>query len=138
MTGTATIRCRGIVNGAEEGEALVTAEPINFLAMVDACGTIRYERHELHGRNIAGKVLVFPNAIGSSVGAYSIYELRMKNAAPKAMICKRADITTASGCAIAGIPLVDRGEEADTISAIRSGSKVRVDATNGIIEIINA
>ena len=42
--------CRKIVGGSGEGKALVTDQPINFLAMVDAkTGMITDPRHELHG-----------------------------------------------------------------------------------------
>ncbi len=102
------IECRCIVKGYAEGYAIVSKKPINFLAMVDANGVIIDERHDLYKQSIADKILVFPNAIGSSVGAYTIYGLKKNNAAPKAMICKVVDITTASGCAISNIPLVDK------------------------------
>lgn len=126
------ISCRSVVAGKWEGEALVTTQPLNFLAMLDLKnGIITDSNHELYGRNITDKVLVFPNAVGSSVGAYSIYALKMNNASPRAMICSRADITTASGCAIAEIPLV---EGSDEIFKIRSGSVVRFDAGKGFIE----
>lgn len=126
------ISCRSIVAGKWEGEALVTTQPLNFLAMLDLKnGIITDSNHELYGKKIIDKVLVFPNAVGSSVGAYSIYALKMNNASPRAMICSRADITTASGCAIAEIPLV---EGSDEIFKIRSGSVVRFDAGKGFIE----
>lgn len=108
------IRCRTIVRGYAEGDVIYSNKPINFLAMVDSNGKIIDENHDLYNQSIANKILVFPNAIGSSVGAYTIYGLKKNNAAPKGIICREVDITTASGCAIANIPLVkaeDRLEE---------------------------
>lgn len=126
------INCRKIVAGSGEGEALVTKQAINFLAMIDLkSGIVKAESHELYGKSIANKILVFPNAAGSSVGAYSIYALKMNNVSPKAMICNKADITIASGCAIANIPLADK-PSAD-IFAIKSGAKVKVN--ENLIEI---
>ncbi len=131
--GRMRIKCRTIVRGAGDGETLVTKQAINFLTMVDLkTGVVDDDRHELYKQNIANKVLVFPNAIGSSVGAYSIYALKINNVAPKAIVCGKADIATASGCAIANIPLVDSPES--NVFAIRSGSTVKVDAVNGLIE----
>ena len=128
------MKCRTIVKGIGEGEALVTKQPINFLTMIDLkSGIVKYDRHELYKKNIANKVLVFPNAVGSSVGAYSIYALKGNNVAPKAIVCNKADITTASGCAIANIPLVDSPER--DVFAIKSGSTVKVDAVIGLIEM---
>jgi uncharacterized protein len=100
--------CRRIVGGTGEGKPLVTIQPINFLAMVDVkIGTITDPLHELHGRSLKESVLVFPYAVGSSVGAYAIYSLKEYGNAPNAVVCSKADITTASGCAAAEIPVVD-------------------------------
>jgi len=127
------IKCRAIVRGLGGGEVLVTKQPINFLTMIDLKnGTVNDDKHELYKKNIANKILVFPNSIGSSVGAYSIYALKINNTAPKAIVCRKADITTASGCAIADIPLVDNPEK--DVFSFKSGSIVKVDAVNGIIE----
>ncbi|RMF28707.1 MAG: DUF126 domain-containing protein [Candidatus Nitrosothermus koennekii] len=104
------IKCRAIVKGYAEGDIIYSDQPINFLAMVDDNGMIIDENHILYKQSIADKILVFPNAIGSSVGAYTIYRLKRNNKAPKGIICKEVDITTASGCAISNIPLVDKPE----------------------------
>lgn len=126
--------CKKIVGGSGEGTALVSSQPINFLAMVDAkTGRITDEKHELYGRSLKDAVLVFPNAIGSSVGAYMFYSLREVGTAPAAIVCAKADITTASGCAIASIPVVDLPAK-KPISSIRRDMRVRVDADSGTIE----
>lgn len=123
--------CRTIVSGSGEGPAIVTVQPINFLAMVDSkTGQITDPKHELHEKLLKGAVLVFPYAIGSSVGAYTFYSLREHGTAPSAVVCTKADITTASGCAIANIPVVDLPRGAP---AIKQGSFVRVEADDGRI-----
>ncbi|HVX03103.1 MAG TPA: DUF126 domain-containing protein [Nitrososphaera sp.] len=142
--------CRRIVGGKGEGKALVSLQPINFLAMVDAkSGKITDPKHELYGRSLKDAVLVFPNAIGSSVGAYVFYSLKEARTAPSAIVCIKADITTASGCAIANIPVVDIPEEMmrmmagaagkGTLSSlVKPGSRIKVDADAGrIITISN-
>ena len=127
--------CRKIVAGAGEGKALVSSQPINFLAMVNTnTGKITDKNHQLFGKSLKDAVLVFPNAIGSSVGAYVFYSLRESDNAPAAIVCSRADITTASGCAIAEIPVVDMPKK-KPISSISPGAYVRVNADKGIIEI---
>jgi len=42
--------------------------------------------HELEGKSIAGKILVFPKGKGSTVGSYVIYGLAKNKAAPLAII----------------------------------------------------
>lgn len=125
--------CRKIVGGRGEGVALVTSEPINFLAMVDAkTGRLTSARHQLHNRSIVGAVLVFPCSVGSSVGAYVIHSLRAYGTAPSAIVCSKADITTASGCAIAKIPVVNL-PEGTPLSAVKDASLVTVDADGGTL-----
>lgn len=96
-----------IVKGKARGIILKSDNPINFLGAVDKkTGFIRDENHELFQQSIKDKILVFPHGIGSSVGAYTIYSLKSNNSAPLAMVCHKADLTTASGCALADIPLI--------------------------------
>ncbi|HZE78750.1 MAG TPA: DUF126 domain-containing protein [Nitrososphaeraceae archaeon] len=130
------IKCRRVVGGIGIGRALVTNQPINFLTMLDINkGVIHDQVHELFGQSIKNVILIFPNAIGSSVGAYSIYSLRLNGAAPLSMICSnKTDITTASGCAISNIPVVELIEPA-MISLVQSGSYISVNADEGIITV---
>jgi uncharacterized protein len=125
------INCRRIVGGSGSGKALVTKQPINFLAMIDTKKYIIKDRnHELYGKSMKDAILVFPHAIGSSVGAYAIYSLKVNGVAPRAVICSnKADIITASGCAISNIPLVDTSEKV-SYSDIITGLEIIVDADN--------
>ncbi len=125
--------CKKIVGGSGEGQTLVTAQPINFLAMVDTkTGMVTDPKHDLYRKSLKGTVLVFPYAVGSSVGAYAIYSLREYGTAPSAVVCYKADITTASGCAIANIPVVDLPEGAP---AIKQGAVAKVEADTGRITL---
>ncbi len=102
------VKARCIVKGKAEGYSIFSNKPINFLAMVDDDGRIIDPNHPLYNYSIKDKILVIPNAVGSSVGAYKIYALKKSNAAPKAIVCYEADTILASGCAIANIPLLDK------------------------------
>ena len=96
-----------IVKGKAKGTIMKSNNPINFLGVVDKkTGLIRDESHDLFQKSVKNKILVFPHGIGSSVGAYTIYSLKSNNSAPLAMVCQKADLITASGCALANIPLV--------------------------------
>jgi uncharacterized protein len=120
--------CRRIVGGTGEGETLVTSQPINFLAVVNTnTGIITDQLHQLYGKSVKKSVLIFPYAIGSSVGAYSIYSLKEYGNAPSAVVCSKTDITTASGCALANIPVVDL-PNGTPLSSLRQGLKARVEA----------
>ena len=130
------LNCRKIVPGIGISKALVTNNVINFLAMVDTkSATIIDKHHELYGKSIKDIILIFPNAIGSSVGAYAIYSLKINRVAPNAIICiNNADIITASGCAISDIPLVDKLEKPSSF-ILESEMEICVDADKELVII---
>ncbi len=128
--------CAHIVSrGRAEGEALVTSQPLSFLGSVDpGTGVVIEKGHELAGKSIKDKVLVFPGGKGSTVGSYVIYQLKKNGVAPSAMINTKAEPIVAVGAIISGIPLVDRVEN-DPARTIKTGDKVLVDAIVGCVEI---
>jgi len=115
-----------IVQGTAQGIVLKTTSPINFLGAVDKkTGTIRDDKYDIFEKSIKDTILVFPHGIGSSVGAYTIYSLKSNNSAPVAMICTKADLTVASGCALANIPMIVVSNE--EFDSIQDGNKITVD-----------
>ena len=124
---------RTIYEGVAEGEALVTAQGISFFGGVDPDSGVIVERgHELEGQSIAGRVLVFPRGKGSTVGSYTLYRLKHNGMAPLAIINAECETITAVGCIIAEIPCVDQVE----IARIHTGDRLRVDASQGAVEVI--
>ncbi len=125
-----------VSRGRAQGDALVTSQPISFLGSIDPkTGVVIEKGHELAGKSIRGKVLVFPGGKGSTVGSYVIYQLKKNGAAPSAMINIKAEPIVAVGAIISGIPLVDRVEK-NPITTIKTGDKVLVDAMVGSVEIL--
>ena len=115
-----------IVQGKAQGMVLKTTSPINFLGAVDKkTGIIRDEKYDIFEKSIKNTVLVFPHGIGSSVGAYTIYSLKSNESAPIAMICQKADLTVASGCALANIPMIVVSTE--EFDSIQDGNSITVD-----------
>ena len=115
-----------LVSGKVEGTVLKSSDPINFLGTVDKkTGIISDKNHTLFEKSLKNIVLVFPSGIGSSVGAYTIYSIKSNNAAPIAMICKKADLTVATGCALANIPLITIGDK--EFESIKNGMKISLD-----------
>ncbi|MEM3670650.1 MAG: DUF126 domain-containing protein [Thermoprotei archaeon] len=129
------LRGRAISKGVAVGEALVTSQPISFLGGVDpSTGTIIDKGHELLGKQVKGKVLVFPFGKGSTVGTYVIYQLAKSGLAPAAIVNTRTEPIVAVGAIISGIPAVDC-LETDPVKAIRPDAKVEVDGTNGRVRV---
>ncbi|MBU5557469.1 MAG: DUF126 domain-containing protein [Candidatus Aenigmatarchaeota archaeon] len=126
------IKGRTISKGVAVGEALVTSQQISFYGGVDPDSGIVVEKgHELEGKCIAEKVLVFPSGKGSTVGSYTLYRLRKNNKAPAAIINKECDPVVAVGAIISGIPLIDKIE-----AKIKNGDMLKVDANRGIITVL--
>ena len=115
-----------LVSGKVEGTVLKSKDAINFLGTVDKkTGIISDKNHDLYEKSIKDTILVFPSGVGSSVGAYTIHSIKSNGTAPLAMICQKADLTVATGCALANIPLVILTDE--EFSSINNGMKLSLD-----------
>jgi hypothetical protein len=115
-----------LVSGKVEGTVLKSENPINFLGTVDKkTGIISDKNHDLYQKSIKDTILVFPSGVGSSVGAYTIYSIKSNDTAPLAMICTKADLTVATGCALANIPLIIITDE--EFFSIENGIKILFD-----------
>jgi hypothetical protein len=118
------LKGRIIYKGKAEAEALVTSMPISFYGGVDPnTGVIIEKGHELNGVSVKGKVLVFPQGKGSTVGSYTLYRMKKNGVAPAAMINKETETIIAVGAIISEIPFVDKVD----LSKFRTGAKVTVD-----------
>ena len=121
-----------IVKGKAKGIILKSYNPINFLGAVDKkTGVIRDENHDLFNKSVKDTILVFSHGVGSSVGAYTIYSLKSNNSAPRAMICQKADLIVASGCALANIPLVIVTKE--EFESLENGKEINIDTDNNLL-----
>jgi hypothetical protein len=99
---------RVIKSGRCEGQALISPEPLSFFGGVDATtGVVVEPGHSLQGQCIAGRVLIFPTAKGSTVGSYILYRLKKANLAPVGIINIESEPIVAVGAIIADIPMVD-------------------------------
>jgi len=123
---------RKIYKGIAEGEAIVTKYGISFYGGIDPdTGKVVEVGHELEGKSITGKVLVFPTGKGSTVGSYTLYRMKKNNTAPAAIVNKQIDTIIAVGCIISEIPCVDKID----ISNIETGQKLIVNGSEGTVEM---
>ena len=121
-----------LVSGKVEGVVLKSENSINFLGTVDKkTGIISDKNHDLYQKSMKDTVLVFPSGVGSSVGAYTIYSIKSNQTAPLAMICKKADLTVATGCALANIPMIIISNE--EFSLIKNDMKISFDTDSNQI-----
>lgn len=126
------LKGRIIFKGKIKSEALVTSQPISFYGGVDPDSGVLIEKgHELEGKNVKGKILVFPTGKGSTVGSYTLYRMKKNNTAPAGIINKECETIVAVGAIISEIPCVDKID----ISKIKTGEIVELD--NGVVKIEN-
>jgi hypothetical protein len=68
------IKAKRVVKGVVRGEAIVSRMPISFTGGVDPnTGNVREPGHDLEGKSIAGKILIFPMGKGSTTGSWQFY-----------------------------------------------------------------
>ena len=126
------LKGRIISPGRVEGESLVSREPIGFYGGIDAKTGLFIEKgHELEGKSVKGKVLVFPCGKGSTVGSYVIYGLAKNDQGPLAIVNKETETIVATGAILAGIPCID----GIPVEKISDGDHLVVDANAGTVAI---
>jgi hypothetical protein len=129
------MRCHKVAKGVGQGEALVSKDPICFYLTDPKTGTVREKGHQLEGKTVTGKVLVFPSGKASSaVQMDGLVKLLLNNKAPSAMIVKDVEPVLVGTAVLTKIPLVDRLEK-DPFEAIRTGDFVKVDADKGMVTL---
>ena len=118
------LKGRIISKGKAQQKALVTSQPISFYGGVDPnTGEVIEKAHQLQGKSVKGKILVFPNGKGSTVGSYTLYRLKKNGAAPAGIINEECETVVAVGAIISEIPCVDKID----ISKIKTGDLVRIE-----------
>jgi predicted aconitase with swiveling domain len=129
------LKGRIISKGSGEGEALATSQPISFYGGVDPnTGEIIEKGHELQGKSVKGKILVFPTGKGSTVGSYTLYRMKKNGMAPAGIINKECETVVAVGAIISEIPCVDKID----VSKIKTGDLVRIESDVVTVQVDGA
>ena len=99
-------------------------------------GKVIDQKHELYGKEVKGKILVFPYSVGStSAGMWLLEAARLGNA-PLALVMEEIDPVLATGALLAQIrlekpiPIVDRLDASPT-DLFHTGDILEVDADRG-------
>jgi len=123
---------RGISRGRASGELLVLNKPFSFLGGVDPKTGELSTTSGLASANITGKVFAFPRGRGSTVGSYTILQMRKEMTAPAGIVNEKAETIVATGAVMAGVPMIDSVD----LSLLRTGDRVAMDGDLGTIELI--
>lgn len=129
-------KCHKISEGVAEGEVIISEDEIMFYLIEPETGRVIEPAHDLEGKEIANKILIFPGGKGSSVvQSDGLYQLNAKGNAPKAMIIRNPETVLVSSAIIMEVPMVDKVDE-EFYKTVKDGDRIRVDADNGYIEIL--
>ena len=128
--------CHKISEGVAEGDVIISKDEIMFYLVRPEDGIVIEKSHDLEGQSVANKIIIFPGGKGSSVvQSDGLYQLMMRDNQPKAMIIQNPETVLVAGSIIMEIPMVDK-VDSEFYDVIKNGDKIRIDATNGIIEIL--
>lgn len=127
------IKFKGILPGRAVGEALVLREPIGFQGEIDEEGNIAIAGHPYEGKSVSHKILLYPEAKGSSGGCMMLRLLAKRGKKPAAIVNTRhLDPNLVEGAILADIPMLCYPEE-DPYAIIATGDLVEVDGETGIL-----
>ena len=129
------LKGRIISRGKATGLVLISKDPISFYGGVNPdTGVVVEKGHSLEGKSVKGRILVFPNGKGSTVGSYTLYRLKKNGAAPLAIINTECEAIVAVGAIISEIPAIDKLEK-DPFSILKDGDEATVDAVKGVVVV---
>lgn len=129
-------KCHKISEGCAEGVALVSNDTVMFYLINPKTGEFIEKGHDLEGKNVSRKVMIFPGGKGSSVvQADGLYQLNMNGNMPKGMIIKYPETVLISSAIIMEIPMVDRVDD-EFYKIVKDGDDVIINADEEYVEII--
>ena len=129
--------CHKISEGKAQAEVIKTSERIMFYQVRPEDGMMEEKNHELEGRTIANRILVFPGGKGSSVVQQDgLFHLDRFHNMPAALIIQYPDTVLVAGAIIMELPMVDRLDPA-FYETVKDGDTVLVNADEGYVEILD-
>lgn len=130
-----TYKCRSIVKGKVEGEAIVSREAMCFYLCDPKTGEVIEKNHPLKGRSIAKKILVLQSGKGSSVVQVDgFYQLSVQGNLPAGIVVREIEPVLVSAAVVLETPMVDRVEE-DPFEIISDGDWVEIDTEREILTV---
>lgn len=135
------VKARGVTPGRATGLMLLSGRPFMFAHGVEpSTAKVTDIRSDILGKNVKGKVLVFPTGKGSTTGSAWLLEAIRQGNGPVAIINAETEPIVATALIMARllygvtIPLVDRPEEGFP-GLFSTGRLVTVDGDNGLVSL---
>lgn len=121
------INCKVAVGGYAEGDALILNQGLSFLEGVNMeTGEFNEEAYpELKGKNLSGKIIIYPYAKGSCGDTIRLWRTCMNGVGPAGIINHYADPILVQGAMLADIPFVYEPDK-DPLEVARTGDWVSI------------
>jgi len=127
------LKGRPISKGKGRGEVLLLDETFSFLGGVDPRTGELSSTTGLLGANLKDRVFAFRMGKGSTVGSYTLLQLKKEGNLPAAIINNRAETIVATGAVMASVPMVDSID----LALLHPGDEVAVDGEAGTVDLFN-
>ena len=130
-------KCHPGIGTKVEGTVLCAND--NFSARYDLDrknGIFSRPQHKLFGETYKDKILVLNESKGGVASAWMLYEMKMRDVVPKAILFNKANTILAQGAALANLSMCDRFEDGDITFLLKTGDKVIVDPIGGYVKFL--
>jgi predicted aconitase with swiveling domain len=112
---------------------MVLPKPIGFQGEIDEEGTIVVSGHPYIGESISGRIMIYPEAKGSSGGCMMLRLLAKRGKKPAAIVNTRhLDANLVEGAILADIPMLCFPEK-NVYELISTGDLIEVDGESGLL-----
>ena len=130
------LKCHPGIGDKTEGIVLCAKD--NFSARYDldrVKGLFSRPQHKLFGKSYKNKILVLNESKGGVASAWMLYEMKVRDVVPKAILFNKANTILAQGAALANLTMCDRFIDGDITSLLKTGDEVIINPSEGYVEI---
>ena len=130
------LKCHPGIGDKTEGIVLCAKD--NFSARYDldrVKGVFSRPQHKLFGKSYKNKILVLNESKGGVASAWMLYEMKVRDMVPKAILFNKANTILAQGAALANLTMCDRFIDGDITSLLKTGDKVILNPSEGYVEV---
>ena len=131
------LKCHPGIGDKTEGIVLCAKD--NFSARYDldrVKGLFSRPQHKLFGKSYKNKILVLNESKGGVASAWMLYEMKVRDMVPKAILFNKANTILAQGAALANLTMCDRFIDGDITSLLKTGDKVIINPLEGYVEVL--
>ena len=130
------LKCHPGIGDKTEGIVLCAKD--NFSARYDldrVKGVFSRPQHKLFGKSYKNKILVLNESKGGVASAWMLYEMKVRDMVPKAILFNKANTILAQGAALANLTMCDRFIDGDITSLLKTGDEVIINPSEGYVEV---